>query len=225
MASVVKVCQLILEQFLIPKSIYQPIIIMNTQSSLTDKNHSSLFSKSFCAWILVFLTTLLSLSCTKENILIEPDIEEIPNKPVAYEGVDEELWDYFDRFELEASARGKIVDLRATMVSGTISEIANKNVAGRCNYNQRNPNKVTIDLSFWKRAGDRSREFVVFHELGHCVLFRGHKEDATVGNICKSIMRSGTGNCNDNYTRITRTSYLDELFDPSFEGDLFFASH
>lgn len=166
------------------------------------------------------------VSCSRDPENLNPDFnEEIPNRPVGYESVDEALWDYFQRFEVVAAARGITIDLHAEDVTGTIREISSKNVAGRCNYNQHIPNMVTIDLSFWKRSSDRNREFVVFHELGHCVLFRAHKEDADLHNICKSIMRSGTGSCIDNYNRITRESYLDELFDPVFEGDIFFASH
>ncbi len=178
-----------------------------------------------CKWI--FLSVLIALlSCSKDQEMLNPDfIEDIPKEPIGYQEVDEALWSYFDRFELEASERGITIDLRTEDVTGTISDIDKKNVAGTCNYNQRYPNKVTIDLDYWRRSGDRSREFVIFHELGHCILYRAHKETANAYNVCESIMRSGTGSCYDNYSRLTRESYLDELFDTKFQGDIFFASH
>jgi hypothetical protein len=53
---------------------------------------------------------------------------------------------------------------------------------------------------------------VVFHELGHCYLGRGHSEETHPNGVCKSIMRSGNGGCFDNYNSTTREAYLDELF-------------
>ena len=154
-----------------------------------------------------------------------PINEEIPEEPVGFANVDEALWDYFDRFEQEAATRGITIDIRSEDITGQISEIHDEDVVGTCNYNYRTPNKVTIDLSFWTRAGDRYREFVVFHELGHCVLYREHRETANANNICESIMRSGTGSCFDNYNRATRSAYLDELFDPKFKGDIFLTAN
>ena len=185
----------------------------------------NLISSTPRKWI--FLSVLIALlSCSKDQEILNPDFDEdIPKESIGFQGVDEALWSYFDLFELEASARGITIDLRTEDVTGTIREIDSKNVAGTCNYNQRYPNKVTIDLDFWRRSGDRGREFVTFHELGHCVLYRAHKEAANVYNVCESIMRSGTGSCIDNYNRSTRESYLDELFDTKFQGDIFFVSH
>ena len=54
---------------------------------------------------------------------------------------------------------------------------------------------------------------IFFHELGHCVLFRGHREDVNQNGSCVSIMRSGIEECWDNYRSTTREIYLDELFD------------
>jgi len=58
------------------------------------------------------------------------------------------------------------------------------------------------------------KELIVFHELGHCFLQRGHREDALPNGACVSIMRSGIEDCLDNYTSETRSFYIDELFDP-----------
>ena len=187
-------------------------------SSITSKNH--LFLPFILSSVIIFA------SCSRQADMVVPEIvEEIPEEPEGYENVDEALWNYFDRFEEEAAERGIAVDIRAERITGFISEIEEDNVAGTCNYNFRNPNKVTIDASFWNRSSDRFREFVVFHELGHCILYRDHKEDANQFNVCESIMRSGTGTCFDNYNRNTRSDYLDELFDPVYEGDIFAAVH
>jgi hypothetical protein len=195
---------------------------MNTieKSTLKGKTLFMLHRKS----LYVFLVILVMAACSRDQELPAPGAEESdPAEPLGYTNVDEALWEYFELFEQEAFSRGITIDIRSENISGKISEIHDDQVAGTCNYNYRTPNKVTIDLGFWSRSGDRYREFVVFHELGHCVLFREHKEKANAYNICESIMRSGTGSCLDNYNRATRSGYLDELFDPAFRGDIFLA--
>ena len=140
--------------------------------------------------------------------------EEFVAQPVKFPGVDEELKIYFQRFEDEAEARGYDVDLTSTGITGVILEIDDRHVLGRCSFPRAQPNRVTIDQTFWDRGSDLFREFVVFHELGHCFLFRPHLEESLSNGACASIMRSGNGPCLDNYSRRTRNFYIDELFDP-----------
>ena len=184
-----------------------------------NQKHRGIFHQiSVCALLVI------SFACSKTlkdpAPVNEPIVEE-----VSYPDVDENLWIYFERFEKEAKTRGVTIDLAAEEISAVIEEIDEDRVAGQCNYNRLRPNHITIDESYWRKTGERYREFVVFHELGHCALFRAHREEATTQNVCLSIMRSGTGICFDNYNTRTRQEYLDELFDPSFEGDLFFTVH
>ncbi len=125
---------------------------------------------------------------------------------------DGELNDLFRVFEIEGAKRGLNIDLEQAGVSGYIEEISESGVAGKCFFNSHAPNEIVIDESFWQNADSRLREMVVFHELGHCYLGRGHREDQTNNGICLSIMRSGLGSCRDNYTTNSRSFYLDELF-------------
>lgn len=165
---------------------------------------------------LLAIALLLSVSaCTVQDVPVEveePIQEDIPG----YFGVNEELWPYFARFEEEALQRGEFVDLREARITGEIEEIEEDRVAGSCRYSSHFPNHVTIDLEFWEAASDLAREFVVFHELGHCELGRAHRESAREDGTCVSLMRSGIDGCRDNYRPSTRRTYLDELFDPVF---------
>lgn len=156
-------------------------------------------------------------ACTEEEEIIA---EAVPEEPVGYSGVDERLWLYFERFEEEGRRRGVTVDLRSARITGQLEEIGENRVLGQCNYQRNNHNRVTVDESFWNNTSDRGREFVVFHELGHCFLLRDHLETAALNGACTSIMRSGTGRCRDNYNRLTRGTYLAELFDTQFAGDI-----
>jgi len=73
---------------------------------------------------------------------------------------------------------------------------------------------VTVDRDFWLNSNGNFQEFIVFHELGHCFLHRGHREDSDAQGACISIMRSGLEDCQDNYNLLTREQYIDELFSP-----------
>lgn len=146
---------------------------------------------------------LLLYSCSKDPItVINP----------SYLGVDPELWPFFENFEKEAAFRGLNIDLSAENLTAEIDNIQERGVLGVCQYGSAINNHITIDEPFWNSSGSLYREFVVFHELGHCVLFRDHNESMNGNGICLSIMRSGTENCRDAYTDQNRKYYLDELF-------------
>lgn len=170
-------------------------------------------------FLFLFLLIGLLASCQpdEETVVSEP----IVNTTKSYPGVNQELWVYFQRFEEEAEARGVAIDLRANKITGVINEISEDRVLGQCNFNPNRPNHLIIDKTFWTSASERFREFVVFHELGHCSLFREHREDTLPTGACASIMRSGKEDCRDNYSSATRNFYLNELYDEAFFDDIF----
>ena len=147
------------------------------------------------------------------SLLACEEPEQVKPQLVKFPGVDPQLRIYFQRFEDEAAARGLQVDLTQSGITGEIMEIEDNHVLGRCSFPRAQPNRVTVDQSFWSRGSDLFREFVVLHELGHCFLFRPHLEDLLSNGACSSIMRSGNGPCLDNYSQRTRNFYIDELFD------------
>ncbi len=156
--------------------------------------------------IFLFATSLLLFfaSCQKENIENQTNIQ--------FTNVDPELWSFYESFEKEADIRGFKYDLNALQISGEILEIREENVAGSCKFGNHINNEVTIDQTFWNRASYSLKEFVVFHELGHCVLLRDHDESADGQGQCLSIMRSGLTNCRDTYNLQNRDRFIDELF-------------
>ena len=126
--------------------------------------------------------------------------------------VDTPLQPYFDRFEVEAAARGLTIDLVALKISGDIRLISASQVIGECIHTDKEPNTVVVDVVYWNGANDLEKEFLVFHELGHCALNREHIDDSDANGDCVSMMTSGTGLCHINYTEATRDALLDELF-------------
>lgn len=164
--------------------------------------HSSLYSSLSLLFILGFIFS----SCKKdEPVNLEPEVRTFPN-------VDQRLWHLFEAFEQEAAARGIEIDLVEANISGEIDGIAEEHVAGQCSYNQFQGD-VTVDEEFWSRSNGNFQEFIVFHELGHCYLHLEHREGTDELGFCTSIMRSGLGDCRDNYNLRTRSAYIDELFE------------
>lgn len=156
-------------------------------------------------FIIVFI--FLHVACESD----QPFDEEVTQ--ARYEGVDERLWEYFDRFETEGQNRGYDIDIRAQGITAEIEPIDEDHVAGLCRFNFRAPNHIVIDAEFWRETPPRYLELIIFHELGHCYLNQDHREGVLDRNVCASIMRSGIEDCVDNYNVDTRSYYLDELFD------------
>ncbi len=155
----------------------------------------------------IFILLVSVTSCFEEEpILSEPEILQINAT------VHELLLPYFERFEHEGQLRGFEIDLSARGITGTIEEISQEHVAGTCTFGTHLPGDVVIDLGFWNNSSALIKEMVIFHELGHCYLRRDHKESAFTNGSCTSIMRSGNGDCFDNYNARTRENYIDELF-------------
>ncbi len=125
--------------------------------------------------------------------------------------IDQELLPYIESFQYEAQARGiDIGDLSRT-ISAELQTIVG-DVVGQCNNQKDHPNQIFIDYQYWNTTSDLEREFLVFHELGHCVLNRAHYDAKDQEGICLSIMHSNGQACENDYRQDTRAAYLDELF-------------
>ncbi len=129
--------------------------------------------------------------------------------------VDPQLWPYFTAFESEAALRGLELDLSLAGITGELVPIREYSLAVSCSNGGRYFTRETsIDSDFWDIADNADRGFILFHELGHCYLFRSHLEACQESGIWASLMRSGTLNsCRDLYNVRTRPYYLDELFE------------
>lgn len=136
--------------------------------------------------------------------------------------VEDRLIPYFDRFADESSKRGVVFDYVSEEIEGSIrsidSLIGSSGVLGLCQPETvRKPfSEIVIDEEFWSDATDLQREYVVFHELGHCFLDRDHPSPAQADSLgnCMSIMAAGNATCNgiDVYSEERRKMLLDELF-------------
>lgn len=80
-------------------------------------------------------------------------------------------------------------------------------VVGVCIYDLFNPN-IIIDENAWGKYGLNQREVLIFHELGHCALFKPHnkklKNETPVSIMYPTILGG------DEYSN-GRSKYLKEL--------------
>lgn len=123
---------------------------------------------------ILYTLMLIMVGPCCSTITITPDLKKVT--PIFY--ADKQFTDHIDRF-LELS-RKKHLKIRNHTVFGTLGYSDpddDSDTVGLCNYFLK---KVTIDKQYWKRLNNTRREALIFHELGHCTLFRGHtdmKED------------------------------------------------
>ncbi len=156
---------------------------------------------------LLISAIVISLSaCEKEEKLLVDD------SIVSYAGIDADFHSYVQRFIAEGAKRGFTIDLASRNITIQFTEIDEQNVAGMCSYDGQFHNDITIDATFWKTSSELMKEFILFHELGHCYLYRAHRNDAFQNGICISMMRGADPGCYDAYTLNNRDYFIDELF-------------
>ncbi|WNJ15958.1 hypothetical protein [Pontibacter sp. G13] len=124
---------------------------------------------------------------------------------------------YIDLFELEASKRGITLEVDNLIVEFE-SNLQNGDAAGLCTFATESSPTPVIHLdtnSYNWRNNEWHREILVFHELGHCILNRLHKDDVLPNGSFASIMRStGEQMYGGQLNAFKRDYYLDELFNP-----------
>lgn len=148
-------------------------------------------------YFLLYLTPILFWGCQKENRQVYPP----------------EFGIYVDDFFLQANQRGLDISPEDYNFSIVFGEIAETGIVGNC---ERRSGRMIIEPAYWKRSDYQEREWIIFHELGHCVLDRAHRNETTATNECLSIMRGAEDgfSCSMNlYAESWRAYYLDELFD------------
>lgn len=132
-------------------------------------------------------------------------------KRTVYNNVDSRALKLVDKFQLLYKK-----DLPENLVV-EFRKLKKNHVGGFCYMKK---NYVVINTKFWKRASDLSKESVVFHELGHCVLDRGHVVyDDKKWSCSPSLM--GWRGATDRCYRQHYDYYINELFTGcrKFKGD------
>ncbi len=114
---------------------------------------------------------------------------------------------YHERFRTLGQTFGAVFVARS--VSFSFRNFSGSTV-GMCQFSSNGKNKVQLSTSDWKNGSDTFREMLMFHELGHCLLGRGHKNTKHSSGRPESIMNSSL--FNQNTYLANRDQYLKELF-------------
>ena len=127
---------------------------------------------------------------------------------------DEQFTIYLNKFITEANSRNYKIDITKFDVRINFSDLKLE-YEGKCKLGK--IKQITINESLWQKLDTLQRELLIFHELGHCVLGRGHKNETFPTGECKSIMdgKEEDFECSNNYyCPYWKSYYLDELFNP-----------
>lgn len=148
----------------------------------------------------------LSLSaCTKQEL------------PVKQYDVPDIIQPYIDDFIAEGAKRGQNIVVDNLVVEFTTS-IQDREAAGLCYFaTASTPPRIQLDSTSANWQNNLyTREALVFHELGHCLLDRQHKDDIMSNGNWASMMRTkGEQMFGGQINSFKRDYYLDELFDPN----------
>lgn len=143
-------------------------------------------------------------ACKREEI--PPKVREIPAI----------IEPYIELFEQEAASRGLDITIDNLIVEFE-EDLRGGDAAGLCTFASESSPTPHIRLdttSFNWQNNEFHRELLVFHELGHCILNRLHRDDELPNGNFTSIMRStGEQLYGGNLNYFKRDYYLDELFD------------
>ena len=127
-------------------------------------------------------------------------------------GVHKKLKLYIQRFEVFGKIiRGKDFNIgEIDMDFGNTKFISSKAV-GWCYINKltKKPTML-VSAKWWKIASELEKELLVFHELGHCILRRGHTTQTTQLGVPVSIMYPSV--MPDVFYKNYRHYYIFELF-------------
>lgn len=116
---------------------------------------------------------------------------------------------YLNRFIAEAEAHG-MDTAHWDGIGVTFGET--DGASGRCKTGM--SRHIVVSETAWKTArSEEQREMIMFHEFGHCLLGRSHRNDETTGayRVPCSLMNANRFPDWDDYSK-HRTAYVDELF-------------
>ncbi|MCB0417744.1 MAG: hypothetical protein H6617_00785 [Bdellovibrionaceae bacterium] len=122
--------------------------------------------------------------------------------------VDKEVAPYYQSFQDLAQTYG--ASFIADRIVFSFTNFWFSSVVGMCTYRGGSTNYVDFSSSAWRSGSGTFKEMLVFHELGHCLLGRGHTNTSYSDGRKESIMNSYI--FSQSTYRAYRDEYLKELF-------------
>ncbi|MDH3650503.1 MAG: putative metallopeptidase, partial [Saprospiraceae bacterium] len=148
--------------------------------------------------IIIWALVLSASACQKEEngvIDIQPQFQS-----------------YVQKFIDEAAKYGQVIDFSDTGLSIQFRDAVDTETGGVCRGNY----QIEIEKFYWDDLTDLQKEGLIFHELGHCELGRGHRNDTLPNGEWASRMRGDPVpeglSVVINYSGVRRDYYINELF-------------
>lgn len=102
--------------------------------------------------------------------------------------VDPVFYPYLMKFKMFADQYGKNVPIKELTVK--FSDLGPR-YCGMCTHSTtNNPKLIEIDHMCWDDEDDLTREELMFHEFGHCLMDKGHNDNLRPDGTPVSIMYS-----------------------------------
>ena len=141
-----------------------------------------------------------------------------PTNPLNPEPEHEKILRYDEAFskyiqEFESDWGLNIEDLTARF--NTIDQDDTKAIVilGTCTTRANTTPHITIDTNLWANLTDTRRKLLMYHELGHCVLFRKHVEGYGTSIMNPMLIGSAIFSSKENF-------FINELFNENTHGSL-----
>lgn len=142
-----------------------------------------------------FIVLILATGCGKPTLQIDPALQP-----------------YITRFE--QASNGTRHPVKVLNLIAILGEVAKDGENGLCEAPAFDTPKITIDQNTFNEKNDPWIEMIVFHELGHCVLSRGHTDATWIlpngAQEFSSVMHAGLVDI-PNYLA-NQDHYITELF-------------
>ena len=144
------------------------------------------------AFLVITLLGVILGSCLTINLL-DPSMsfKEIPSDVEPY--VDRFIADYTAFAKANLTHYTRLGDAKESLII-RILKIDKANIVGLCTTMPGGFKMITLDSNYWYNILDEDqKEYVVYHELGHCLLGQDHREDevqGSDGNVKLSMMSS-----------------------------------
>ena len=128
--------------------------------------------------------------------------------------VDPDFEYYVQLFVEKGNERGANIDFSDTGLLVEYSDVVNQGASGWCFVGQHH---IVIDKSEWDLLTEDEKVFLFAHELGHCELGRGHKNEQYSNGLWESLMRGDPLTTIQSSTPVAfygfrQDYYWDELF-------------
>ena len=171
--------------------------------------------KVFCV---ILLFSIFTSSCKKSGGKSQaPPRPTVTTEPDGVP-VSTDLIQFKNRFFDFAATTGASLTTTGLTLEYSTDHTTTDGVLGVCTRTS-GKRDVTINKVYWEAWAAKGRssdmEQLMFHELGHCTLLRGHF-DTNTGEIAQSIMNSY--HVNKVFYLANYNHYIDELFNPALAG-------